>query len=141
MDTEYYTVNIDRVIADKSMLSVTRMLAVDLQQHPYLSVGDFLKGLSDGDLDTLLQVCDDEESPHFPELIVISSMLAQAEGIADEAIDEKEFIKVLQKRIGALIGFIAIESLYRRGLVELYRENFSFGEDMQDKLIVKKIEE
>ena len=141
MDTEYYTVNLDKVVADKSMLSVTRMLAMDLQQHPYLSVGEFLKNISDGDLDTLLQVSEDEDNPHFPELIIITSLLAHAEGILDEAVDDSIFVEVLRERIGALIGFIAIESLYRRGLVDIYRENFSFGEDMRDKMIVKKITE
>lgn len=140
MENEYYTVCLDKVISDKTMLSVTRLLAADLQTNPYLTVGQFLQGLSDGDLETLTEVCEDEENRHFPELIIISSLLVQAEGIVEEAIEDDEFVEQLRHRIGALIGFLAIESLHRRGMVKVYYENMSFGEDMGGKVIVERLE-
>jgi hypothetical protein len=34
-------------------------------------------------------------------------------------------------------GFIVMESLFRKGLINLYHENLSFGEEDGDKLIAE----
>jgi hypothetical protein len=36
--------------------------------------------------------------------------------------------------------FISVESLRRKGLVRVYHENMSFGEDAEKRVVVEKIE-
>lgn len=128
-----FHVNYDRVINEKDLLAVTRLLAVDLKSNPYKSVGDFMRELSDSDLDILSDLCDDTESRKFAEVVLISEMLARAEGL--DPADAKESYT----RTSTMVGFITCESLSRKGLVKIYRENMSFGEDQKDKPLVERI--
>lgn len=130
-----FTINVAEVAKSKDMLAVTRILATDLMQTPYMSVGDFLKGLSDKDLHSLLEIGDNQENEHFQEMILISEMLACSEGVPGCAsLDD------VQERVGILITFLAIEGLGRKGLVRVYRENMSFGDDMKKAVVVEKID-
>lgn len=137
-DKHYLTVDFDKIATDKKFLSVTRMLAIDLQKTPYMTVGDFMNNLSNEDLDTLL-AASEEEHPHFSEMILIAEMLAGAEGLLDEAKSDDEMVNLVMDRTQALVMFLAIEGLGRKGLVKVYHENMSFGEDMGDKLVVEKL--
>jgi len=131
-DTTFH-VNYDRVINEKDLLAVTRLLAVDLKNNPYKSVGDFMQELSDTDLDILGDLCDDTECAKFSEIVLISEMLARAEGLDPADANES------YSRTSAMVGFITCESLFRKGLVKLYRENMSFGEDQKDKVLVERL--
>jgi hypothetical protein len=134
-DGEGFTVNVAEVAKCKDMLAVTRLLAMELMKTPYMSVGDFMKNLSDQDLHTLLEIGDNHENEHFQEMILISEMLASSEGVPGvKSLDET------QERIGLFITFIAIEGLARKGLVRVYRENMSFGEDMSKLIVAEKID-
>ena len=44
-------IRFDRVAEDKSFLPVTRLLAIDIIKNPYLVVGDFMKEISDQDIE------------------------------------------------------------------------------------------
>ena len=45
----------------------------------------------------------------------------------------------VSERMNAFCGFLAIEGLSRKGLVKVYHENISFGEDFGNKIIVEKL--
>lgn len=126
-------INYSEVTKSKDLLAVTRLLAADLLARPYMSVGDYMKSISDSDLAQLIEISEDDENPRYEDLILISEMLAAAEGLPGNF-----DLDAVQKRIAALISFLVIESLARKGLVDVYRENFSFGEDMGNKIVVKK---
>jgi hypothetical protein len=128
-----FHVNYDRVINEKDLLAVTRLLAVDLKNNPYKSVGDFMRELSDSDLDILGDLCNDTECEKFAEVVLISEMLARAEGL-DPANSKESYT-----RTSTMVGFITCESLSRKGLVKIYHENMSFGEDQKDKILVERI--
>jgi hypothetical protein len=139
MSNEDFTgmhVNLQRVAQERSMLSITRALALDLIAHPYLSVGDFFKGLSDMDVQTLVDIIEGgDEHPHFEELLLISQMLYTAEGLGTE-------IGSLQDatvRANALIGFTLVVSLERKGLARVHYEHMSFGDEVKDKVIVSQV--
>ena len=127
------TINYAEVTKSKDLLAVTRLLAADLIARPYMSVGDYMKSISDSDLAQLIEISEDDENPRYEDLILISEMLAAAEGLPG-TFDLED----VQKRIATLISFLVIESLARKNLVDVYRENFSFGEDMGGKIVVKK---
>lgn len=135
-DNQNYHVNFKHVANEKSLLASTRLLATDLTKNPYMTISDFLKNLSDGDLEELVTIIDEgEDHKHFEDLMLISMMLAAAEGT------EGNTLESATQNINAFNTFVVCESLYRKGLVKLYRENMSFGEDMKDKMIVERLDD
>lgn len=133
---EGFNINYSRVVTEKTLLSVTRMLAADLTKNPYITVGDFLKHLSDGDLEHLIDIIDEgEEHTNFEDLMLISAMLSEGEGLPCKTIDD------YQRCTNMFMVLISIESLYRKGLIKIHRENMSFGEDMADKCIAEKLDD
>lgn len=143
-DLEDFVINIDKVVNSKKMMPTTRMLAMRLQRNPYTTIKDFLENLSDEELDTLLEVSDQgiddsagsvaEGKDRFSELVLMAEMLAKAEGLHTSTLED------MTNRTNTLMTFLACEGLARRGIVELWRENMSLGEDMGDKMIIRKID-
>lgn len=129
-----FNVVIPKVLSDNTKLTVTRLLAASLTAEPYMTVRDFLIGISDKDLETLIDVAEDEESKNFGDLILIGEMLAQAEGL------DAGNLEVCQKRLSQLVSFLAVESLFRKGLIKIHRQNMSFGEDYGNKIIAERLE-
>lgn len=127
-----YYVNFKRVAEQSDFLAITKFLAMRLMDNPYIKVSDFLQQLSNEDLQTLLEISDDEENERLEEVILISEMLAVGEGL-DSANAE-----VSMERTNQFAVFLVLESLKRKGLVKLHYENMSFGEDFKDKVIAEK---
>lgn len=130
-----YTVNYDILLKSKDVSSVTKLLATKLKENPYTTVGDYLQSLSDSDVETLLTNIDgDETEKNYSDVILISEMLATAEGL-----DSSKDFDGMVKRTHYLVGFLTIESLRRKGLVKIHYENMSFGDELGDKIIVEKL--
>ena len=125
-------VNLQEVTKSNMVMSVTKLLATQLMQNPYMTVETFLVGLSDQDLYTFIN--EEDETKFYEDYILISEMLAAAEGCPP--ISDKEQIG---KRIQQLIVFLTLESLSRKGLCKIYRENMSFDEDMMDAKLAERI--
>ena len=129
-----FNINYENIIRAGDLMECTRDLARTIKLNPYISAGDYLMSLPNSILDELLVVADDEEHDSFAELPLISEILARAEGL-DAAQDEEESLK----RLKMLIALIAVEGLGRKGLIKVYRENYSFGEDMGNKPVAEKL--
>lgn len=131
-----FFVNVSEVAKSKDCLAVTRMLAIDLSNYPYLTVGDFLKGLSDNDLQALVEGAETEDNGEvmLEDLLLISMMLHQSEGLPPIESDD-DATNVLN----ILINYLVCESLGRKGLVKVFHENMSFGDDCADKIVVQKL--
>jgi len=127
-------ISYDNVMKEKDFLPITRTLAMDLLQSGYIRPGDFLKALTDSDVDALLKIADNEENPRLEEILLISEMLATGEGL--ERSQDADGITI---RMNSFCGFLAIEGLRRKGLVKVYHENISFGEDFGNKIVVEKL--
>jgi hypothetical protein len=119
---------------EKDFLPITRTLAMDLLQSGYIRPGDFLKALTDSDVDALLKIADNEENPRLSEILLISEMLATGEGL-----EQSQDADSITHRMNAFCVFLAIEGLSRKGLVKVYHENISFGEDFGNKIVVEKL--
>jgi hypothetical protein len=130
-DFSNFSVNLEKVVKDKNSSSITKLLAAKLMVQPYMSIGEFLNSLSDDDVAILLDMVEEEE---LENILLITEMLAGSEGLGGSKDVEESTIK-----INAMANFIVLESLARKGLIKLHRENLSFGEDMQDKLIAERI--
>lgn len=135
-DNEQYSINYVRVASEKSLLSITRLLATSMTINPYMSVGDFLKNMSDHDLQTLLDIIDvGEEHQNFEDLMLLSGMLSAAEGIPCKSIDD------YHKCMNMFMTFLAVESLYRKKMIKIFRENMSFGDDMMNAKVAEKLDD
>lgn len=128
------TIAYDNVIKCKDFLPLTRTLAMDLSASGYMRPGDFLKTLTNSDVNVLLEIAENEENPRLEEIILMAEMLATGEGLEQSKDSEQ-----ITERMNVFCGFLAIEGLSRKGLVEVYHENISFGEEMGSKIIVKKL--
>jgi hypothetical protein len=132
-DDGEFSVNYEKVLYSEEFLPVTRLLAADLIKSQYMPIGDFLKKLSNDTLAELTEISENENDPHFEEVILITEMLAAAEGTNIGGTPE------VHQRLNLFITWLVVESLRRKGLVRVFYENISFGEDMVDKIIVEKI--
>jgi hypothetical protein len=129
-----FSINIQKLIGDNTLLAVTRLLGADLLARPYMAVGDFFKSLTDNDLQTLLKASEpDTQDEVMDDILLIGMMLRSAEGL--EPLNELDQSKDIVQKI---ITFLVLESLYRKGLIKLYHENMTFGDDMEDKMIAEK---
>lgn len=133
-DEGEFSINYEKVLHQETFLPVTRLLAADLIKSQYMPIGDFIKSLNDNVLEELNEISADENHPNFEEMILISEMLAAAEGTNFGGTPE------VHQRLNMFMTWLIFESLKRKGLVKLYYENISFGEDMGDKIVVEKID-
>jgi hypothetical protein len=124
--------NYDKIVKHKEFLSITRMLAVDIMKNPYMTPADFLKALCNEELETLMEIGDDDEHERMDEIMLISEMLATAEGLPAANLD------VATERVNQFCVFLVLESLSRKELVNVKYENMSFGDDYKDAIIAEK---
>jgi hypothetical protein len=99
-----------------------------------MSIGDFIKSLNDNVLVELNEISENENHPHFEELILLTEMLAAAEGTNLGGTPK------VHQRLNMFMTWLIFESLKRKGLVKIHYENLSFGDDMADKIVVEKID-
>ena len=132
---EYY-LQLPDVVAKKKFSNQTRLLAANLMENHYLSVGAYLTKLSTIELDYLNELSEVEDTdPRLQELIIITLMLLQAEGTIvsseDDVIDHLSSFKLM----------IAGASLGRKGYIKVNYENLSFNDDMSDLIVFEKLNE
>ena len=133
-DENTFVINYQIIIAEKTFMSLTRFLASQMTKNPFLSVGHFLAEISDVDLSALSNIVEGgEDHPALSELMLIAEMLASGEGLDRGSLD------TIHQRVNMFMMFITFESLYRKKLVKLYHENMSFGDDMQNAVIVERL--
>lgn len=138
-DLSEYSINYEKIIHDRTMLGVTRTLAIDITNNPYMTVGSFLRDIQDSDLQLLIDIIDtmdeDDSEPKNPraaELLLMSQILSRAEGVIAEDIEE------IVRHMNMFTTMIVCESLYRKGLADVIHENMSFGVDAGNLIIAKK---
>ena len=127
-----YSLNYPLILKQPDLMAVTKLLVHRMMENPYIVVGDYIQEISDTDLESLVDAIEQKE---FSDIILMSEMLATAEG-CDQAKDFEEF----QSRTDQLVSLLLVESLHRKGLVLAHHENFSFHEDMKNKIVVERRE-
>lgn len=128
-------INLDRISQEKTFLSMTRLLAIDLMNNPYLSIGSFVKNLSDKDIDEFMELVENDSDMAMENMLLITELLAGAEGLPSENMSE------LTERCNIMTSYLTIESLARKKLVIVHHENMSFGEEFNKKIIVERIKD
>ena len=125
-----FNVNLAEVHKHKDLFAVTRLLATSLQMNPYLHPGLYIKEMADSDLEQLLE-CVDPDEDRFQNIVLIAMMLSAAEGLAMTQ-------EQVHRSINALIVMLSSESLYRKGLIDIFHNKFSFGSDADNDVVLKK---
>jgi hypothetical protein len=131
---ETFVVNYELIAREKSLLSLTRLLASEMSKKPYVIVGNYIKEMSNSDLQTLIDIFDQgEHHENFSDIVLLAEMLAQGEGLECGNFD------VIHYRSNQFMMFVTCESLSRKKLVKVHHANMSFGEDMHDAIIAEKL--
>ena len=139
MSDDDYFLNYKEIANAEWVLPTIRLLAIDLQKCPYISLGDWFKSLSNRSIDELQEMAENvDEDPdneqYVEQAMLLSMMLSGAEGTSN--------IKDLEQtrhQLSMLLSLITFESLARKGLVRVYRENYTLGDDMGEKIVVEKL--
>jgi hypothetical protein len=124
-----FTIDLTKMANDTKLLAVVRLLAVQLQRKPYIMPGEFLGAISDADLQSLSQVFEAarDENLDLPghndaaiNVLALTGMLVIGEGgdLTDEA--------AVREYAGMSYLFVCLESLARKGAINLAREKLSF---------------
>jgi hypothetical protein len=136
-EDESYNLNLEQIAAATDYHSSVRLLAYKLKENPYYRIGNFLMEMSGTDLTSLQEVCEeqaelgDEIYDPFENVVLLALMLASAEGVV---IDEERVHTV----VNIMTAMITMESLRRKGFVEVNYDKVSFGEECADEIVVKK---
>jgi hypothetical protein len=119
------------------MLAPIRLLAVEMQEKPYMSVGEWISGLDAVSFNQLFELadCDEDDETMMEQLLLLTMMLSSAEGTSVNGANMEE----LATQLSMLRQLIVFTSLEKKGLVRCYFENFTLGTDMGDKTIVEKL--
>jgi len=139
MSDDDYFLNYKEIANAEWVLPTIRLLAIDLQKCPYISLGDWFKSLSNRSIDELQEMAENvDEDPdneqYVEQAMLLSMMLSGAEGTADV-----KNMETTRHQLSMLLSLITFESLARKGLVRVYRENYTLGDDMGEKIVVEKM--
>lgn len=142
-----FSVNYDQIIASNNYCSIVKMLALQIKMNPYTTVGEFFKGLSDDDIQYLVDMVEksnalgeedteeEYESSGVEDLMLLSLMLSRAEGGEEECFEE------IQQKLNSLCLLIITTSLHRKGLVDVFYENYSLQEDARSRPVAQRKED
>ena len=123
-----YRFNYEKVLTDKSFTAATRLLAAELMQSPYKTVGQFFDALNDSDLEILIDKIDEE---NLEEILLLAVMLSRAEGVPVNGIDH------ITELTNFMTVFIVGESLARKGLAQIFHDEMTFDNDSETVFLRK----
>jgi hypothetical protein len=120
MNTELLTPNYEAIIEDATSLECNRKLAYSILRTGYCNPGNFFSTISDDELKSLVDGIDDADTFAQSEVVLMTLMLASAEGVNDITQESMEM------HTKVTLNFLMLESLYRKGLIEIWRDNYSY---------------
>ena len=125
-------INYERVLKSNNILPMVRLLAADLMKNPYMTIGTYLQKARDSDLQLILEASEDEEDERLSDILLMAEMLAKAEGVETECIED------VYKHLNSLITLAAVASLERKKLILADYDVMSFGEEFAHHTIAKR---
>ena len=124
--------NYEKVLNTNSILPMVRLLAADLMKNPYMTIGAFLQRARNDDLQLILEASEDEEDERLSDILLMAEMLAKAEGVETDSIED------VYKHLNSFITLAAVASLERKGLILADYDVMSFGEEFAHSTIAKR---
>tara|TARA_R110000868_G_scaffold82150_1_gene232097 strand:- start:19 stop:444 length:426 start_codon:yes stop_codon:yes gene_type:complete len=127
-----FEINYERVFKANNILPMVRLLAAELMKNPYMTIGSYLQRARDSDLQTILEASEDEEDERLSDILLMAEMLAKAEGVETDSIED------VYKHLNSFITLAAVASLERKGLILADYDVMSFGEEFAHSTIAKR---
>jgi hypothetical protein len=127
-----FEINYERVFKANNILPMVRLLAAELMKNPYMTIGAYLQRARDSDLQTILEASEDEEDERLSDILLMAEMLAKAEGVETDSIED------VYKHLNSFITLAAVASLERKGLILADYDVMSFGEEFAHSTIAKR---
>ena len=134
-----YSLNLDGIIATRDNFFLAGELAFLLKKQGLMSIGECMKSFNTSQLYKFVDHIEDtfgEEDPSentcHEELFLIGLMFSVAEG---ESLQMSEDMYV--DRMQNTMTLIMMESLHRKGLIELTHTNISFDEACKDRPVAR----
>ena len=125
-------INYENILNAKDLLPMVRLLAADLMANPYMTLGAYFQTAKDTDLELIMEASEDEEDERLSDVLLMAEMLAKAEGVETEDIDD------VHNHLNAFITLAAVTSLDRKNLVDANYDVMSFGEEFAQHIIAKR---
>jgi hypothetical protein len=127
-----FEINYEKVFKTNDILPMVRLLAAELMKNPYMTIGSYLQRARDSDLQTILEASEDEEDERLSDILLMAEMLAKAEGVETECIED------VYKHLNSFITLVAVASLERKKLIIADYDVMSFGEEFAHSTIAKR---
>ena len=136
--------DLDRILKSEFPHRIVKRAGLKLRSEQYFMPSKFFRQLTDHDSEILgewasvvsdIDLDDNEKADEYSQLILLSQILAMAEGVYIES-DEGNYQAI--KR--AVIMCIA-NNLHRKGLVKCYYDNLTFGDEGLDLKIMERLDD
>ena len=129
-----FEINYEKIVKTKDILPMVRLLAADLMQNPYMTLGTYFQTAKDTDLELILESSEDEDDERLSDILLMAEMLAKAEGVITEDIDD------VYVHLNTFITLAAVASLDRKDLIDADYDVMSFGEEFSKHVVAKRKE-
>lgn len=132
---ETYSINVQQVIDNKTLLPITRDLAKRISRECYLTVGDYINTMDDVELNYLIDLIPSDDNmatltEKSGELMLISELLALGEGLPSANAED------IMARTSFFTKLLVFESLYRKGIINAYHENWTLDLDINNNSVL-----
>lgn len=134
-----YGVNLDLVIKTGSRYLIAQDMAVTIKMNGLMTVGMLLQSIETEALQGMINFIEETYEAEEPsddtcheELMLVTLMMIQAEG-GQISLNPDVAIRAMSQTV----MFLMMESLSRKGLVELRHENMSYDDAVSDRIVAK----
>lgn len=132
---ETYSINVQQVIDNKTLLPITRDLAKRISKECYLTVGEYIITMDDVELNYLIDLIPTDDNmatltEKSGELMLISELLALGEGLPSANAED------IMARTSFFTKLLVFESLYRKGIINAFHENWTLDLDINNETIL-----
>jgi hypothetical protein len=141
-----YILDLEKIIQTKDLPACIRRAAKELRYGGYMTAGEFFEKLEDSEVHELADHVENIHTDNFREFTVTTEdmqkslyamsllcfILALGEG--EPSLDPDQVSEMLK----GLTALVLVESLHRKSLVQVFRENYSILDGK--KVIAKKID-
>lgn len=135
-DREMFGVNFEMVLKDKHTSALTKLTVMKLKQQQYLTLAEFIQGLSDSDLAGLVSSFDRlaYDDHVVSDTILLAEIVASGEGDSVFNIDD---VDERMGNLGYFVNVVTCESLKRKGLITIDYKNVTFDPAYKDAIFAK----
>lgn len=134
-ESDLTRVNYERVLSSPQTSALAKLTVMKLQKQQYLTLAEFMKGLSDTDLQALVQQFDKLDNVYIlQDIVLLAEIVAGGEGDSTFDVDD---IELRTDNLRYFISMVTCESLQRKGFVDIDYTKVTFDPAYRNKEVVK----